>query len=94
MKNKPHQDMLQSIPRFIKRINLVLYIVLLGCGLIAYVIILDNILQNATGGNSSNSNASTTIFDQSTIDKISQLKPSSNNSNHNLPAGRINPFSE
>lgn len=95
MKNKPHKDTLRLVTRFFRHANLILFVVLLGLGLVAYIIVLNNILQKATSDASSSIISSSSItFDQSVINKINLLKPSSDNSGHSLPSGRINPFSE
>ncbi|MFZ2125332.1 MAG: hypothetical protein WA087_01030 [Candidatus Saccharimonadales bacterium] len=94
MKNKPHKDIMKLISRFFRHANLILFVIVLGLGLVAYIIVLNSILQKATSDNNSSLNANSATFDQSIINKINLLKPSSDNSVHNLPSGRINPFSE
>jgi len=94
MKNKPHKDTLRLVYRFFRHANLIIFVIILGLGLVAYIIVLNGILQKATSDGNSPLSTSSKTFDQSVIDKINLLKPSSNNSGHSLPSGRTNPFSE
>ncbi|MEI6850583.1 MAG: hypothetical protein WCK26_01285 [Candidatus Saccharibacteria bacterium] len=80
--------------RIIGRYNLVIFIILLTAGLIASILILNNIIIST--GTSTSTNTSTDISgDQITINSLNKLEASADNSNfQNLPSGRINPFSE
>ncbi|NTW61466.1 hypothetical protein HGB24_02130 [Candidatus Saccharibacteria bacterium] len=95
MKNKkmPKKITAKSIYRYLRKTNLIIYIIVLGCGLVGYVIVLDNILQKATSDSVIESSIKST-FDQTTINKINQLKTSTDNTEPQVPNGRVNPFSE
>lgn len=73
------------------RYNFVIFVVIVVCSLIFAVIVLSAILSRPNDSSS----ISTTDFDQVTINRLSGLDTSANNSNYNnLPNGRINPFFE
>ena len=84
---------LKPIINTIKRLNLVIFIVVIVCGLIFSIFTLTNILQQTTSDNSQPSN-NNSIIDLKTANSLNKLKTSSENSGYQtLPAGKINPFS-
>jgi len=96
---------IKSIGSLFKRYNLVLFIVIVVCGLIYAILMLTNILiepatdsaqTSATTISGTDSiNNSATVFDQKTIDNLNKLKTSAKNTGDQaLPTGRVNPFSE
>jgi len=105
MKKNVKINPIKSISNLLKRYNLVLFIIIVVCGLIYAILMLTNILiepsadsaqtSTATSSSTDNSNNNTTVFDQKTIDNLNKLKTSANNTgDQTLPAGRVNPFSE
>jgi len=79
----------------IKRYNLVLFIVMVVGGLIASIMILNNILNQPAAVTTDSTTNSAVTFDQVTISRLSKLETSANNASYNtLPSVRINPFSE
>jgi len=87
-----------SFTSFIKRYNFILFIVIAVGGLIFAILLLTEILtqpvNNLQPASTSSTSSDTVTFDQTTINRINNLKTSDNNTNPVLPSGRINPFSE
>ena len=78
----------------LKRINLIIFIVVVVIGLIAAVLTLTNIMQVSTDNNPLSDTNSTQV-DQTTINKLIRLKTSNNNTgNQTLPSGRVDPFAD
>lgn len=90
------RTLLQSITRSIKRYSLTVFIVLIAGGLSASVIMLKNAIDRSDPEQSNyRSTIDDSSFDQTTVDRINQLKPSAENTTAApLPSGRVNPFGE
>lgn len=94
MKKNSTNNTSPVILNFLRRYNLVIFIIIVASGLSVCIIILYNILTLPYTG-SGTSDTTQTSFDQSTINQLSKLDYSSVNQNYlNLPSGRSNPFSE
>lgn len=99
MKKVTNINPFQPIASLLNRFNLVSFIVIITGGLIASIMILNNILvrsydETNTSG-TTNSTVTGSSFDQSTINRLLKLETSSSNVNYKtLPSGRNNPFSE
>jgi len=94
MKNQPINNPLGLLVRLLIRYNFVILIVIASIGLCASVLVLNDIL-NRPYTTTSNNQAASTIFDQSTTNRITDLRGSSTNTTYTtLLPGRINPFSE
>ena len=101
MKNISLTIQIKKIGTIIYRHNLVIFIVLVAGGLIASIIILNNIItQPSTNLSTSTSSSTTTTstnvsVDQQTTNRLLKLENSESNINYKtLPSGRINPFAE
>jgi len=95
MKNTLLNNPLKVMSTAIKRYNLVLFIVMVVGGLIASIMILNNILTQPAVVTTDPTTSSAVTFDQVTISRLSKLETSANNASYNtLPSARINPFSE
>ena len=91
MTNKLRINPIKNLKHVVGRYNFVIFVVIVSLTLIGSVTILTATLtqpkNNITNGSSN--------FDQATMDRLSGLETSTNNSNYNnLPSGRINPFFE
>ena len=94
MKKNSTINPLTYIVDLLSRFNLVIFIVIVAGGLIASIIILNNILTQPYTSKAV-ANPSETSFDQTVENRLLKLETSTNNVNYkNLPSGRINPFSE
>ena len=94
MKNILINNPLESVTKLLSRYGSVIFIVLVTIGLIASVLILNDIL-NRPYSNGSKAGNTSTIFDVQTINRLNQLQTSANNTSYKtLPAGRASPFSE
>lgn len=94
MKKNSANNPITIMLRLLGRYNLVIFIVIAACGLVAAIMILNNII-NMPYENEAANNASVTSFDQTTINSLTKLEPSSKNTVYKtMPAGRNNPFSE
>ncbi len=90
MKKEPFQ-----FYRYIaEKIYLIVFIVIVGAGLIVGVLNLISILTKNANNVSPQSNSSITIFDQTTIDKLNSFYKSSENSSNITSTTRQNPFAE
>jgi len=90
---------IKSILNLIKRYNLVIFIVILAGGLTFAIIALTEMLNGPTVIITQSTVVSDTVdiitFDQTTINRINNLKTAEENSGEQvLPSGRLNPFSE
>ncbi len=85
--------LLKPLLTIVKRFHLTLLIVVIVAGLIGSMFILNDILDLSPGINEQDP-AFSTSFDDSTVERLRNLNRSADNlSNHQLPTGRINPFS-
>lgn len=86
---------MKKIPQFIsEQIYLFIYIIMVGIGLVAAVIILSNTVVQ-TAANNGESSTGLLEFDQSRIDRINSLETSDNTNQAPVATpGRVNPFSE
>jgi hypothetical protein len=100
MKNTSIFRALNPITDFLKRYSLIIFIIIVGAGLAACVIILSDALASqksiVSNSNSNNNiNNASTSFDQSTINRLDTLTTSDANPvDQILPSGRVNPFTE
>lgn len=95
MKNTLLNNPLKVTSTTIKRYNLVIFIVMVVGGLIASIMILNNILTQPAVVTTDPTTNSAVTFDQVTISRLSKLETSANNASYNtLSSARINPFSE
>ncbi len=95
MKNITVSQVFKPIGKFLRRINFTLLIVVISGGLAVAVLMLNTILEQSSTDTGYVSDLSLTSFDQTTIDQLDSLTPStSSTGNITLPTGRINPFSE
>lgn len=92
MNDKTNKNPFAPIANFFTRFNVVIFIVVVASGLMAAILIINNILQlpYKTTGNAINNTEAT--FDKSIIVQLNKLKASDQNTNQILPTGRINPF--
>jgi|GEM_PF-2547810 len=83
MKNISIANMFISIARIIRSRShgLVIFIVIVACGLMACILILNNILSNPSDSSLNLSPTTSTTFDQTTINQIKKLKTSEYNVN-------------
>jgi len=94
MKNKASNNPFKPIVDVFSRFNLVIFIVVIVSGLIASVLILNNILDLPYATTSIDS-GDTMKFDEATIVRVNTLKISSDNlANQPSSSGRLNLFSE
>ena len=87
----------KSIIYFVQRYNFVLFIIVLACGLALCILILSGILSIIyTDNTTSTTNQATTMFSQTTIDELSNLNASANNTSYqDISSGsRVSPFTE
>lgn len=92
MNDKTNKNPFAPIANFFTRFNVVIFIVVVASGLIAAILIINNILQLPYKTTSNTINNTQTTFDESTIVQLNKLKTSDQNTNPTLPTGRINPF--
>lgn len=94
MNNKVNRNPFSPIANFFGRFNVVIFIVVVAGGLIASIMILNNILQLPyEASNPTGSTGNTVVFDETTITRLNKLKTSDTNATDQiLPSGRINPF--
>ena len=86
---------IKSIFKVISRYGLTLFIIVVVGALSAAVLILTKTIDTTSSTNSMAPTDNINSFDQSTIDRVNQLKTGDNNaSNYSPPSGRINPFGE
>ena len=83
----------KKVIAFFARYHMITFI-LLACTLLAVAIYLLFAIIESTTTAPKDANSTITGFDQKTIDKIKNLRDSSNASELQLPSGRKNPFSE
>lgn len=84
-----------TITQAFGRYHLTLFIVVLVSGLSTAVLMLNDILKQSSDTTGYTSSLDINSFDQTTIDRLTQLKSSSQAStDFALPAGRVNPFAE
>lgn len=95
MKNISTKTILKRISASVQRLSLTFFIIIVASGLMYSVIVLSGIIQNPSTTDSQASDTNnTSLLDQKTINRISGLKSSKDNSiSPILPSGRINPFS-
>ncbi len=95
MKNTNKNPYPKSIVRTIGRYQLTLFFVLVIVGLSAAVLALNQIVVHASNTDGYKSSLDASNFDQTTIDRIKQLRSSSEApAPFSLPAGRVSPFAE
>lgn len=95
MKNISITVFIKKIGKIFYRYNLVIFIVLVTGGLIASIMILNQIITQPGSSTTNDTTPSTTSFDQPTINRLSKLESNTKNTNYQtLPSGRINPFLE
>lgn len=95
---KPQKMLGQTFIRY----SLVLSIIFITSGLMIAILILNDILTTpsittpvSVSTDTSQATSNSTMFDQTIINRLSNLERSTNNSSYQtLPAGRISPFSE
>jgi hypothetical protein len=93
MKDNNASSQIRSVVRLISRYSLDIFIIAVAAGLVGSIYVLTNIVNQPYSVSLEDS--SITSFDQDTISKLSNLENSSKNIEYyNLPAGRIDPFSE
>ncbi len=83
----------QKLAAFFGRFHLILFTVVVFGSLAVAVLLLNDTITKSGDTNSTATSANTT-FDQSTIDRIKQLKTPDQSGQLDLPAGRTNPFTE
>ena len=77
------------------RYHLTIFTVVIVGGLSTAVLLLNAILAESSDTSGYTSALDVTTFDQATIDRVTQLKSSSDTSpDFTLPSGRTNPFAE
>jgi hypothetical protein len=82
---------IQPVKQIFGRYNFVIFVVIVSVLLIFSVTVLSAILSQQTDDKA----VITSDFDQVTMNRLSGLETSANNTNYNnLPTGRINPFFE
>ena len=88
----------EAVKNFLKRYQMVIFVVVLVAMLIGCISILNSALTSPDNGNPTflnNTTSNKVNFTQSTKAKLDKLQPSSSNSaDSTLPSGRTNPFSE
>ena len=95
MKNTNKVSPFTAIAQTFGRYHLTLFVVVLVGGLSTAVLMLNEILKQSSNPNGYTSSLNISSFDQTTIDRVQQLKSSNEASTgFTLPAGRINPFAE
>lgn len=79
----------------IRRFHMVIFFVTVVIGLSVVILLLSGIVNKTNDPSASSGNSGQTSFDQTTIDRIKQLKSASEPSEPlNFSQGRISPFSE
>jgi hypothetical protein len=85
----------KNIARFLGRFHIVIFVVTILGGLSVIVLLLNNIIVTSGVRGDYIPKSSNASFDQTTIDRIKQLKTSDDASGQlDLSKGRINPFVE
>lgn len=89
-------DIKKTISRFLHRFHVVVFTVVILGGLAAAVFVFNNIIAQSSGEDASYTSAvNDTTFDQATINRINQLRTSTDPEDKiNLSNGRTNPFVE
>lgn len=89
-------DIKKAISRFLHRYHVVVFTVVILGGLAAAVFVFNNIIAQSSGTDTGyTSSANDTTFDKATIDRINQLKTSSDPEDKiDFSNGRTNPFVE
>lgn len=84
-----------SFVSLVRRYHMVGFIVIIVLCLTVAVILLNQVVEKASGENSIGNNAAAAGFDQATIDRINQLKtPNEPSEPLDFSQGRISPFNE
>lgn len=92
---KDIRDIQNKIVPFIRRFNLVIFIVIVVLVLSVNVVMLYGVVEKASGTDLDGTAGGGAQFDQETIDRLEKLKTSDQPSTPlDLSKGRINPFSE
>ena len=95
MNKNPISIPIKKIGNFFYQYNLVIFIVLVTGGLIASILILNNIINQPETSIGISTVTNPTTFDQATAIRLQKLENSTNNNSYQtLPSGRINPFTE
>lgn len=85
----------QKIIGFFQRFHLVIFVVVVVLLLSVAVLLLSNVVNKASGIDSTPPQNTSSDFDEATMERIKKLKTSDEPSEPlNLSQGRINPFSE
>lgn len=89
-------DQLKSLfTRFVERFHVVIFVIVILGGLVVVVFLLNNIIIASSDSNGYTPSTNTADFDQTTIDRIKQLKTrNEQNDQLDLLQGRTNPFVE
>lgn len=89
------KSIVTPIADIFRRYHVTIFIIVIVSGLATSVMLLNNILQSSTNISGYTQNATSTTFDQTTIDQINQLHTSADNTQTiDTSKGRISPFSE
>ena len=77
-----------------EKIYLIVFLAAIGGGLIASVLMLNNIMNKSTLNSGAGNTSKVTSFDQSAINEVNKLMKSSENATLIDKSSRTNPFSE
>ena len=89
-----NKQVINTIKYFSEKFYVIIFVVIIGIGLIFSIIILTDIL-NKSSLDIDNSNKDIVTFNQSIVNKLKDLNTSDKNSvDMSLLSGRINPFNE
>jgi len=95
MQDDNKKNPMKPIAAFLSRYNLIIFIIIIVGGLIAAILDLSYILRSPYGDADDNASTSNGItLDTTTVNKLNNMKTSSENMTQTLPSGRINPFSK
>lgn len=90
MKKRSIDNPLKNALKLVFRYNFVIFIVIVSIGLMVSVLLLSDIMNKPYANGDSS-----TIFDTTTINRLSKLQPSTKNTSYKIiPPGRASPFSE
>lgn len=84
-----------ALARFIGRFHIIIFVITILGGLVVVILFLNNIIITSTDSSDYTPASNNASFDQTTIDRIKQLKTRDETGDQlNLPPGRTNPFVE
>jgi hypothetical protein len=96
MKKELSLPSLKPLVDVLKRSNFTIFLVVVVCALIFAVMMLNNIVDQASsvspGGSNNQAQGPSTVFDTETIENLNALKTSTQNSPPATPSSRVNPF--